>query len=149
MEHRLTRLEEQLQESMNREVALLSTMKGLAEGVQNLHKLHMEMLQRSLRHQSMMKSMTSILAELCALEGMEADSFLDHLNTRASYFHDETLTKIETDSPGMAAGFDDRTEAEIPDFEMFPPLFIPEDDGDEEDDEEDEEQNGDEPGRIK
>jgi hypothetical protein len=140
MEQRITQLEEKLLESMNREVALLASMKGLAEGVQNLHKLHMEMLQRSLRHQSMMKSMTSILAELCALEGMEAESFLDHLNARASYFHDETLTNIETDSPGMAAGFDDRTEAEIPDFDMFPPLFLPAEDEEEEDGEGDDDE---------
>ncbi len=40
--------------------------------------------------------------------GIDAATFLAHLNQRAGYYHDKSLTGMETTSPGFAASFDTR-----------------------------------------
>lgn len=124
MEEIIENIHKQLRASMDREELLHSALRSLAEAGQAYHKQQIDMMQRSVRHQSMMKSMTSILAEVCFLQGIDAGTFLAHLNQRAGFYHDQSLTEMETTSPGFAARFDTRADSEIHDGEMYPPLFM-------------------------
>ena len=64
------------------------------------------------------------LAEFRHLQSIDAGTFLAHLNQRAGYYHDQSLTGMETTSPGFAARFDTRADSEIPDGGMYPPMFM-------------------------
>ncbi|MES2469854.1 MAG: hypothetical protein V4675_21315 [Verrucomicrobiota bacterium] len=129
MEEIIENLRRQLRASMDREEQVHAALRSLAEAGQAYHKQQIDMMQRSIRHQSMMKSMTSILAEVCFLQGIDAETFLSHLNQRAGYYHDQSLTEMETASPGFAARFDSRADSEIHDGEMYPPMFMGEESG--------------------
>ena len=49
-----------------------------------------DLMQPISHHQRMMKSMTTILSEVCFLQGMDAAAFL-HLNQRDDCFEDPSL----------------------------------------------------------
>lgn len=73
----------------------------------------------------------SLLAEVTERHGLPAEVIETHFQVRSAYYLDRMLADAEEQDPVLGAVLDDREEAEVPEFDGYPPLFA----GDEDDDE--------------
>lgn len=130
MEETINKIHQRLDSSLQREDYVLKSLESLIESIKQLGASHAELVKMNVhlmdsqtKLAAMMKSMTSILAEVCSEYGVDAPAFLEHLNLRAQVFHHRQLTKLESTDPAFAASFDTRDLADVPDSDLYPPIL--------------------------
>lgn len=114
-----------LDHSVECDFALEKALHAMQASSRASHNSQMSLTHEYVRLQSKVQALTTMMAELCLLQGMPAETFLGHLSHRTKVFHDTLLTSLETTDPDVAARFDNREISDLPDEDQYPPLFPP------------------------
>ena len=97
-----------LDHSVECDFALEKALHAMQASIRAGNTSQMLLTHEYVRLQSKVQALTTMMAELCLLQGMGAETFLGHLSHRTKVFHDTLLTSLETTDPDVAARFDNR-----------------------------------------
>ena len=73
--------------------------------------------------QARFAALYSITQELADHEGISEEQFLKHFEERVRHYHDYFLRTAENINPNWAAQIDERGQSDMPEGELYPPLF--------------------------
>ena len=97
--------------------------KALHASIRAGNTTQMSLTREYVRLQSKVQALTTMMAELCLLQGCRQRSSPGTSATQR--VHDTLLTSLETTDPDVAARFDNRAISDFPEEYQYPPLFPP------------------------